>query len=253
MPAVRHRKPPKAYNRSSLQDDDTSKLARTRQYLYNLFRLLRVYKQRVALAIILSAVIVFVNHPPPPLSRHARHWRDSGYMLSFHNHNMFYRDILRLQPPITLSPVLLVLHGFPSSSYDWRDMVPGLQKRFPRIVIPDLMGYGFSDKPSDNGGFGYTIGEQADLVEYLLNSLNVTEVHILAHDYGDTVAQELVARSLSSSQSSSLKFVIKSLCLTNGGIIPSAHRPVLIQKLMLVPVVNTILARALNWHTFSRR
>jgi len=252
MPAVRQRKPPKAYRKSSDTDDDESKILKPRQIINTIFRLLREYKRRIVLSVILSATVVFLNLPPPKLSRHAQHWHDSGYKLSFQNHDVFYRDIIRLDPPVTFSPVLVILHGFPSSSYDWRDLVPSLQKRFPRIVIPDLLGYGFSDKPRGSDTFEYSTIEQASLVEHLMIKLNITEAHVIAHDYGDTVAQELLARSLPSDPNP-LKFTLKSVCLTNGGIIPSTHRPVLIQKLMMVPVLNSILARTMNSFTFKSR
>lgn len=42
---------------------------------------------------------------------------------------------------------LLLLHGFPTSSFDWYKVLPELQKRFDRIIAPDFIGLGFSDKP----------------------------------------------------------------------------------------------------------
>jgi pimeloyl-ACP methyl ester carboxylesterase len=61
---------------------------------------------------------------------------------------------------------------------------------------------------------------------------NITDYHILAHDYGDTVAQELLARQ----REGSAKQRIASVCLLNGGLFPETHKPVLIQKLLLSPL-----------------
>jgi pimeloyl-ACP methyl ester carboxylesterase len=92
-----------------------------------------------------------------------------------------------------------------------------------------MLGFGFSAKPKDAR---YLITEQADIFEYYLHKLNITDYHILAHDYGDTVAQELLARQ----REGSAKQRIASVCLLNGGLFPETHKPVLIQKLLLSPL-----------------
>lgn len=62
--------------------------------------------------------------------------------------------------------------------------------------------------------YNYTLVEQADLLTQLLLAIrHVDKVHILAHDYGDSVAQELLARH----NEGSLPFKLLSVCLTNGG------------------------------------
>ena len=58
-------------------------------------------------------------------------------------------------------------------------------------------GFGFSDKPRGLDPSPYSIYRYADVVESLLEHLDVTAVHVLAHDIGDTVAQELMARHIS--------------------------------------------------------
>ncbi len=55
-----------------------------------------------------------------------------------------------------------------------------------------MIGYGFSAKPPD---FDYTTFQQVDILQALLEHLNVKKVHILAHDYGNTITQELLARA----------------------------------------------------------
>ena len=99
-----------------------------------------------------------------------------------------------------------------------------------RLVAMDMLGFGFSDKPRNHA---YSIFEQADLVEALLSKLGIHRYHVLSHDYGDTVAQELLARD---NQRNPQDQQWQSLCLLNGGIFPEVHRPRLIQKLLISPL-----------------
>jgi pimeloyl-ACP methyl ester carboxylesterase len=77
----------------------------------------------------------------------------------------------------------------------------------------------------------YSLLEQADLQQALLEHLNVEQpVHVLAHDYGDSVAQELLARHYEA------RIHLASCVFLNGGLFPETHRPVLMQKLLLSPL-----------------
>ncbi len=124
-------------------------------------------------------------------------------------------------------PWLLLIHGFPTSSWDWTAIWPALSDHF-RLAALDMLGFGLSEKPR----IDYSILDQADLQEALLERLGVSEAHIFAHDYGDTVAQELLARF----NERALSFSIKSICFLNGGLFPERHRPLAIQKLGLTPL-----------------
>lgn len=84
------------------------------------------------------------------------------------------------------SPVLL-LHGFPTSSHLWRDVAPLLAPR-ARAIVPDLIGYGDSSKPSDAA---LDIRAQAGYVRELLDQLGVGELAVVGHDIGGGVAQLL--------------------------------------------------------------
>ena len=125
-------------------------------------------------------------------------------------------------------PWLLLLHGYPTSSWDWSGLWPGLKRRF-NLAALDMLGFGLSDKPR---GARYAIADQADLHEALLAQLGVGEAHLFAHDYGDTVAQELLARH----NEGALSFSVKSICFLNGGLFPEQHRARPIQKLGLTPL-----------------
>ncbi|SDK65345.1 alpha/beta fold hydrolase [Microbulbifer yueqingensis] len=132
-------------------------------------------------------------------------------------------------------PALLLLHGFPTSSWDWNRVWDALAANFSLYTL-DMLGFGDSPKPRN---FPYRIEDQATLVESWLLHLGVGEFHILAHDYGDTVAQELLARYRQRQDASGDKGVglrVASVCLLNGGLFPEAHRPALIQRLLSSPV-----------------
>jgi len=165
-------------------------------------------------------------------------WRNAGCHSELLGHKIFYRDTKEPKP------CLVLLHGFPTSSWDWEPLWDDLRTHF-RLIAPDFLGYGFSDRPT---GHDYRIAEQAELTIQLLRKLGVTEFHILSHDYGDTVTQELLARQ-SDKTDDSLR--IHSVCFLNGGLFPETHRPRLIQKLLLTPI-GPILGRLYNRRKFGR-
>ncbi len=139
-------------------------------------------------------------------------------------------------------PWLVLIHGFPTASYDWYKLWDSLSEHYS-LVAMDMLGFGYSDKPNP---FPYTIMQQADLVEDLVNQLEIAECHLLAHDYGDTVAQELIARF---NQGNGLE--LKSACLLNGGIFPESHHPLPIQKMLMSPI-GWILSKMLNQKKFEK-
>lgn len=96
-------------------------------------------------------------------------------------HKIFYRDA-----GPTNAPVIVLLHGFPSSSHMFRDLIPKLAGKF-RVVAPDYLGFGFSDQPSAKE-YSYTFDNLTGLVEKLLfNHLNLTKFSIYVQDYGAPV------------------------------------------------------------------
>jgi pimeloyl-ACP methyl ester carboxylesterase len=122
---------------------------------------------------------------------------------------------------------VFLIHGFPTSSWDWWKLWPTLNSHY-RLVALDLLGFGFSAKPSPHT---YSIMEQADLCEVLIGNLGLEPIHVLAHDYGDTVAQELLARQNEGLGAGSWR----SCLFLNGGLFPETHRARTIQKLLLSP------------------
>ena len=139
-------------------------------------------------------------------------------------------------------PPLLLIHGYPTASFDFHRLWPALAERYSLYTL-DLLGFGLSAKPADAT---YPITLQADLCEALLQEHGVTDAHVLAHDYGVTVAQELLARQREG------KLQLASVCFLNGGLFPETHRARLIQKLLARPWLGPLLARAMSYRGFER-
>lgn len=130
------------------------------------------------------------------------------------------------------APVVTWLHGFPTSSWDWVPLFGALAAADApgrRDVTLDLLGFGASAKPR---GHDYLITEQADLVEAVWRTHGVTRTALVAHDYGVTVAQELLARRAEGR----LPVELTQLAFLNGGLFPHLHRPVRIQTQMVGPL-----------------
>jgi pimeloyl-ACP methyl ester carboxylesterase len=156
-------------------------------------------------------------------------WRRAGATFTWRGHEIFYRVEGAGEP-------LLLIHGFPTASWDYAPIWPALVARH-RVLTLDMIGFGFSAKPR---GFAYSIMAQADLLEALLAREQVGAYRLLAHDYGDTVAQELLARGAP----------ITSAALLNGGLFPETHRPLITQRLLASPV-GGLIARVSSYRTFA--
>jgi len=132
-------------------------------------------------------------------------------------------------------PTLLLLHGFPTCSYDWRLLVELMEGR--AVLAPDYLGYGFSDKPRDHD---YTLVSSADLVEEVVRrEASGARVFAVGHDIGTSVANELMARDLDGT----LGFELAGVLLLNGSMVQDAASPTLGQRLLrgrLGPVVSKL-------------
>jgi pimeloyl-ACP methyl ester carboxylesterase len=120
-------------------------------------------------------------------------------------------------------PLLLLLHGFPSSSYDWRLLLE--RETDHAVLAPDFLGFGLSEKPRDHE---YTLHWQADMVEELVRRQEQRPVFFLAHDMGTSVATELMARDIDGS----LEMDIVGGLLLNGSMVQDAASPTLGQRLL---------------------
>jgi pimeloyl-ACP methyl ester carboxylesterase len=151
------------------------------------------------------------------LTDNVRAWRRRGADEEFRGRriHLFGRD--------GRGPLLLFLHGFPSSSYDWR---PLLELEIEHAALaPDFLGFGLSEKPRDHD---YTLHWQADLAEELVRRQGANRVFIVAHDMGTSVATELMARDLEGA----LDMEISGALLLNGSMVQDAASPTLGQRLL---------------------
>src|SRR5215813_4272376 len=89
-------------------------------------------------------------------------------------------------------PVLLLLHGFPTSSFMFRDLIPQLSDRY-RVIAPDHLGFGLSDAPPVEE-FDYTFDALTDLTASLLAQLDVARYAIYVQDYGAPIGWRLALR-----------------------------------------------------------
>ena len=163
-------------------------------------------------------------------------WQQGGKWFSYEGHAIFSRMAGQGEP-------LVLLHGFPTASWDWHRLWPMLTQQY-NVLALDMLGFGFSDKPSD---YDYSVEDQADLFSGWIEGLGLSGVHLFAHDYGCSVTQELLARE----QEGALPFHILSVCFLNGALFPEVHNPLLIQKLLRSPL-GGLISRGLSRRAFER-
>jgi hypothetical protein len=90
------------------------------------------------------------------------------------------------------NPVLLLLHGFPASSFMFRDLIARLSTRF-RIIAPDYPGFGYSDAPSTSE-FSYTFDGLAEVVEKFTDKLGIRKYALYMQDFGGPVGFRLASK-----------------------------------------------------------
>ncbi len=124
---------------------------------------------------------------------------------------------------------VLVLHGFPTSSWDFAEAATLLAEQSGRrVVLFDFLGFGLSDKPHDAG---YSLFEQADVAALVARAHGIERAHVWAHDMGTSVATELLARR----ERKLLPFAIDSLVLMNGSVHVEMAHPTLGQRILKSP------------------
>lgn len=101
--------------------------------------------------------------------------------------NVFYREA-----GPTDAPAILLLHGYPSSSFMFRDLIPLLADRY-RVIAPDYPGFGHSDAPAREH-FTYSFDHFTDIVEGFTQALGLTRYALYMQDYGGPVGLRLAER-----------------------------------------------------------
>lgn len=138
---------------------------------------------------------------------------------------------------------MVLLHGFPSSSYDWKAVLAA--RPAWNVLAFDFLGFGLSEKPPEHT---YTLGWQADLTEQLVleSDAGDTPVVVVAHDMGTSVATELMARELEGSA----RIRIGASLLFNGSILLDRASPTPGQKLLRTRL-GPAFARLSNERSFT--
>lgn len=164
-------------------------------------------------------------------------WRDAGELVEIDGRRIFVRHRGGTGPPVVL------LHGYPSSSYDWRhafELLPGR-----RLVTFDFLGFGLSDKPRDHV---YSLLAQADLVQEVVERHAPGEpVALVAHDMGSSVATELLARDVEER----LPFELDRTLLFNASLVLERANLLLGQRI-LRSRLGPVFARLINERSFKR-
>jgi len=136
-------------------------------------------------------------------------WRDEGRFEEVDGHKLFVHASGTAKSP---GHGVLITHGFPGSSIDWKNVVPRVALR-TRVVVSDFLGLGQSDKPTD-GTFEtyYSLFTKADQVIEIARREGLEEVVLVIHDMGQTVGAEIMARH----EEGKLPFKIKHAIILNG-------------------------------------
>ncbi|HVJ97346.1 MAG TPA: alpha/beta hydrolase [Acidimicrobiia bacterium] len=149
-------------------------------------------------------------------------WAARGRTIKWDGNDIFVLD----QPAATDAgnDPLLVLHGFPTSSYDWAHVLPALSAE-RRVIMLDFLGFGLSSKPDRR----YSMRMQADVAEAVMADLGNPAVAMITHDMGNTVGGELLRRALEGT----LQFDITRRVLSNGSIYIDMAQLTIGQQLLL--------------------
>jgi len=129
-------------------------------------------------------------------------------------------------------PALLLLHGNPTWSFYYRNLVLALRDKF-RVIVPDHLGCGLSDKPAN---YPYTLASHINNIERLCDHLRLTDLGLMVHDWGGAIGMGLAGRQPSR---------IRSLIITNTAAFPSRRCPWRI-RLCRLPGIGALLVRGLN-------
>ena len=173
--------------------------------------------------------------PPQVLTPRALSWQSGGEEVVLGGRRIFVRR------QDGEGPAVLLLHGFPSSAYDWRHAFELLTGR--RVTAFDFLGFGLSEKPRDHV---YSLLGQADLVQETVRCFRGAEpVILVAHDMGTSVANELMARDLEGA----LPFELAAVLLFNGSMVIERASLTISQKI-LRSRLGPIAARLSNERSF---
>lgn len=150
---------------------------------------LKVSAFRIALIAILSLTIYSFNTPNESINTYKETSEQPTYHknVSVNGLNIFYREAGNIN-----KPTILLLHGYPTSSHMFRNLITDLSVRY-HVLAPDYPGFGRSDQPLMKD-FDYTFDNMANIVEGFLTELNVEKYSIYLMDYGAPIGFRIAAK-----------------------------------------------------------
>lgn len=178
------------------------------------------------------------------------HWKGSGEYIKYgaFGHKVFVKQIGNKEA--TADKTLLLIHGFPESSYSYHAILDGMLQIFDRIILFDMLGYGLSDKPVND--YAYSLFEQADVVLSVWKHFGITGGHMLSHDMGDSVATEIVARHQNDVLPHWFSDGLQSLTFTNGSMVLELAELRITQKILLSKY-GYLMGNVVNYNIFSQQ
>jgi pimeloyl-ACP methyl ester carboxylesterase len=140
-------------------------------------------------------------------------------------------------------PTIVFLHGFPTSSHDWADVIADLSRDF-RCVAFDYLGYGASDKPQSAD---YSSISQTNRALKILQILDVSEATFVGHDLGGIVLQQL----LHCTHQGGVDLRIEQAVFANSSVFSELYRPTPVQLALVDPAQGKTLARQVSRVAFE--
>jgi len=159
-------------------------------------------------------------------------WKAQGEFADINGRKIFYIDTKEDKP------VLCILHGYPTCIYDYWKALFYLKQKY-RVIMHDHLGFGLSDKPTD---YTYQLMDQADVALELWKELGIESMHLLGHDYGSSIATEIIHRH----NHKELNINIEEVTLCNGSMHIELAKLRPIQKLIKNPIIGPLVARFTN-------
>ncbi|UJW77166.1 alpha/beta fold hydrolase [Rhizobium sp. SL42] len=149
--------------------------------------------RRILMSLLLATTLA--STVAPPLTAHADELANASLVVP----TVHYRSVAidgvkvsyREAGPVD-GPVVLLLHGFPTSSHMFRNLIPLLADKY-RVIAPDYPGYGQSDAP-DHSKFAYTFANQADIVDKLVTKLGADRYTMYVMDYGAPIGYRVALK-----------------------------------------------------------
>jgi pimeloyl-ACP methyl ester carboxylesterase len=145
--------------------------------------------QQGTLLLALAAVSTLARAQMSPLKENAT---PDAARVTYHTTQVDGLKIFYREAGPKNAPALVLLHGYPSSSHMFRNLIPALSDKY-HVIAPDYPGFGFSDSPAPEQ-YAYTFDHLADTVDHFLGQQGITKYSIYVQDYGAPVGFRLATR-----------------------------------------------------------